>query len=336
MSSKKTNEEKAGEIGQVAGRVKAAGAVSQKERDTRTAKNMTVLNTVAQVTVEKAVTAVTAAGLSVQKSLAEVSAELQAKLVELSNVEEAIAIRTAELEELHGKEVVGAALDQLLVKFETQKADLNKQIVEARVLWEQEQRLHGQAVAERDANDAKSHQRNEDAYQYATTQKHKAVEDAWTDEQRRKHISEEERAAQLMKSWLDRETALKARETELVELKAKVDAFPADLKKAEDRTAAIVGSTMKKDHQHELALLQRDAASDKALLTAQVTTAQAQAVAAQATIADLQTKLAAAYDKNSEIASKALDAASGRQALLEVQNMAQRGESNGPAKGGRS
>jgi hypothetical protein len=317
--------------------VRAAGAVSQKERDARAAKNAAVLTSVAEVTVEKAVTAVTAAGLSVQKSLAEVSAELQAKLLELAGLDDAISIREAELEDLHGKEVVAAALDQLLVKYETQKADLNKQITELRAAWEQEQRAHTQSVAERDADTTKYQQRAEDAYQYTTSQRHKAAEDAWTEEQRRKHIAEEERAAQLMKSWTDREAVLKTRENELVELKAKVDAFPVELKKAEDRTAAIVGNTMKKDHQHELELLKRDAASDKAMLTAQVATAQAQAAQAQVTIADLQAKLADAYAKNSEIATKALEAASGRQALLEVQSTMQRGgEANGPSKGGRS
>jgi colicin import membrane protein len=335
MSSKKTNEEKAGEIGSVAGRVKAAGAVSQKERDARDAKNAGVLATVAQTTVEKAVTAVTTAGLSVQKSLAEVSAELQAKLVELSQVADAITIKKAELVELHDKEIVGAALDQLLVKYETQKADLNKNIAEARTLWDQEQRLHMQAIAERDAIDEKAHQRAEDAYSYTTAQRHKAVEDAWNEEQRRKHIAEEERATQLTKSWNDRELALKARETELADLKVKVDGFPVELKKAEDRTAAIVGNTMKKDHQHELELLKRDSASEKALLAAQVATATAAATAAATQITDLQAKLAEANNKITEIATKALDAASGRQALMEVTNM-QRNEANGPAKGGRS
>jgi hypothetical protein len=334
MSTKKTNEEKAGEIGAVVNRAKAAGAVSQKERDTRNAKNAAVLASVAQTTVEKAVTAVTTAGLSVQKSLAEVSAELQAKLVELAQVDDAIAIRMAELGELHDKETVAAALDQLLVKYETQKADLNKQISEQRVLWDQEQRFHVQAVTERDAENEKYRKRTEDAYQYLTAQQHKSVEDVWNEQQRLKYIAEEERAQALTKSWDVKTQELAARESVLLVKEAEVakgltEQQAKDLK----RDHAIELNSTKRTAEHQTALDKQTAQSRIDLLTAQVNAVEFNAKRVEAVNADLQAKIAEANKQITEIATKALDAASGRQALLEVQSSMQRGEQNGPSKG---
>lgn len=334
MSSKKTNEEKAGEIGQVAAKVKAAGAVSQKERDNRNAKNLATVTTVAQVTAEKAVTAITTAGLAVQKSLAEVSAELQAKLNELAQVEEAISIRTAELEELHGKEVVGAALDQLLVKYEAQKADLQKQITDQRAAWSDEQRLYEAKLAEERAETAKTRQRDDADYTYKTSQARLADADAWAAEQRRKHIAEEERAASLTKSWDTKSQELAAREAALAIKEAEVAKGLTEQQAKElKRDHAIELGTAKRTYEHQAQLDKQTASSQIALLTAQVATAEASEKRAQATIADLQVKLAEANKQITEIASKALDAASGNLALREVTSMAQRGEANGPSKG---
>lgn len=334
MSSKKTNEEKAGEIGQVAARVKASGAVSQKERDSRNAKNTAVLLSVAEVTVEKAVTAVTTAGLAVQKSLADVSAEVQAKLAELAQVDDAISIRTAELEELHGKEVVGAALDQLLLKYEAQKADLNKQIAEARVQWEQEQRAHSSTTAERDADVEKYRKRNEDAYQYTTAQQHKASEDAWNEQLRLKQIAETERAQSLTRKWDLKEQELATREGALLAKEAEIAKGLTEQQAKELKTShAIEVNAAKRTYEHQTALDKQTSQSKIDLLTAQVATAEAATKRAETLNTDLQGKLAEANKQNAEIALKALEAASGRQALLEVQSSMQRGEQNGPSKG---
>lgn len=314
------------EIQKVKEKVAARNSTPSKEKDSKLAKAQTIQRAVANVTVENAVQKVTTAGFEIQKSLSAVSSELMTKIEELTQIEEAIKLKKAEMEELHGKDLVAMELDAILTNYETKKAELETAINTSREEWSEEQKRHTLAIVERDANLLKSRTREEQEYAYNQAQKKQADSDAWDNMIKRRNNEETERMAQLSKSWSERENALKAREQELADLKAKVEAFPAQLEKEAEKRASIVSNVLKKDHGHEIELLKKDSASNTQLLTAQLANSEAINVRQQNEIVDLKAKLTEAYTKITEVAAKATEAASGQQALAAVQAQNRNGD----------
>jgi colicin import membrane protein len=255
------------------------------------------------------------AGLDAQKSLAELSQALTQKTQELETLREAITVERADLEQLHGKEIVAASLDALLAQYDEKRRELEASIQQTRADWNREQLEHEQ-----------EREREEEKYQYELKQSHRQQQDRFQESLRVEAVAERDRKEQLEKGWALREEGLRKAETELVSLREQVAAHPEVLRKAVEKEVAIVGNTLKKDHAHEVALLKNnfEAASSvlKGELAAQQRLAQQQAVQ----IAELTTKLEAAYTKVQETAAKALDATNGQAALQAVQRFA---ETNG-------
>jgi chromosome segregation ATPase len=310
-------------VADVASKVKASASLSPKEKESRTARSRTAKEAVAGVTVETAVQRVTEVGLTIQRSLASLNEELVAKTQELELLKEGISALHEELEGLHGKDVLATSLDTLVAEHEAKKAQLAQETAEARNLWTEEDRTHSRMVQERNAETQKARTREEDEYRYKTTQQRKNEQDQFVEALRETRASEARRVEALERQWAEREASLKTREQELVDLKAKVEAFPKELDAEVKKQTAIVANVLNKDHKHETELLRRDMESRNQLLTQQVSATEADKLRLHKQIDDLNNKLAEATQKVTEVATKALEAASGQQALAQVMSLNQ-------------
>jgi len=117
----------------------------------------------------------------------------------------------------------------------------------------------------------------------------------------------------LQRSWADREVAIKNQEMEHAELRKQVGEFDARLKAEVAKAEAVVANSLKKEHAHQVELLKRDAESQGLLCTQKIAAQESVIQGLHAQIKDLQAQLAAARTDAKEVATQALQSASGRQ-----------------------
>jgi DNA repair exonuclease SbcCD ATPase subunit len=328
----KTKAEIESEFGDVAEKHASKTALPAKEADALAQHQRETLAKVMQLTPDKVIQTIGAVQLDVTQTLSQVSQLLVEKTQELQGVNEAIAIRKEELERLHGVDVVASSLDVLLAEHEERKQALEKEISDARLSWQQEQVAHNQLLRERNETTEKQRAREEIEFKYQLSQKRRGDEDAWNEQVRTRNRAEQDRIEQLNKSWLQREEALAAQEKEVADLRAAVAAHPEQLKKETDKQVAIVTNSLAREHKHTIEMLTHEANSKVQLLSSELAQERKTVTALTTQVAELQAKLADANQKVTEVATKALESASGQSALAAVQKFASESSTNGPSK----
>ena len=282
--------------------------MSEKEIELQARAAEATRSSIAELEVSKAAQAVTAASLATQKSLSTINEELANKLSLLQDVKTNIDLEAKELTKLYGARVILEHLDVLKAEHDEQKAALEKEILEART-----------KNAE-DWNATKKEREREQAdYEYTTKQTRKADLDAWNEQVRVRNIQELARQDQLQKIWAQREDELKLREKELIDLRAAVAGHLGEIEKAVKQAVAIENNRLTRDHNHAKELLEKDRASEKALYEADKKALTEQNARLTKLNEELQIALKEANQKNAEIATKALESTSSREALTTLQ-----------------
>jgi DNA repair exonuclease SbcCD ATPase subunit len=293
--------------------------VVSKEQEARDTHAKNVLADVSGLTAETAVKKVTEAGLTINKTLAGINEQVISLVEELKQLDEAIQLKTEELNGLHGKDVAASAIDVLVAEYDKKKAELEAQMER---LQKDITDTRAKAAAELAA------ERAEEEYAYDTQLQRKKEQDAFAEGLRQHAAQERDRKEKLEKEWATRDEALKLRETELESLRKQVSEFPLVLKKETDTAAAIVGNRVKSEWELKLTLATKDAETAQRVASMEIAslketcTKQAQAIQA------LQTELNEAKRQVQAIAEKALESASGARALAEVQGVIQSREYN--------
>lgn len=298
------------------------------------AHDASVRKAVEGISVEKAVSEITKVTLDVSRSLSAVSEQLTAKVQELEDVSKAVELEQKRLEELHSKDVVASSIQSLLAEFDAKSSELAALIADKKAAWLKEEQAHNLSVKERDEQLLKDRKHEQTDYDYRTSQDRKLANDAFTEKVRLQEVQNRITQEDLTKSWALREAELKVNENAFIAAKAEIDAFPAKLKKEVDAAVAIATNSVKKDYLHEKEILRKDSDAVAALMTQKIATLEASNAAHLSTIQKLQSELAMANKQVSEIASKALESASGALALDRVSNFASRSSdsSNGSRK----
>lgn len=297
--------------------------VAAKEQEARNTHARNVLTDISSLTAESAVKKVTEAGLTINKTLAGINEQVISLVEELKKLDEAIQLKTEELNGLHGKDVAASAIDLLVAEYDKKKAELQeemerlqKEIADTRAKSAQEQ------AAEREAAEV-ARKRLEEEYAYNIQLQRKKEQDAFAEQLRQQSATERDRKEKLEKDWATREEALKLREKELEELRGKVADFPLMLKKETDAAAAIAGNRVKGEWEVKFTLAQKDAETAQRVASMEIASLkEANAKQAQA-LQTLQSELADAKRQVQTIAEKALESASGARALAEVQGVIQ-------------
>lgn len=280
---------------------------STKKQQVQQNKNAVAVGKAANFNVESSLSAITATSLKVQADFSKISEELIQKNAEYQAVTEAISLKKGEMEALHG-------VDQVLLSIDEAKAQ------HAQFLEEQEkdkERLQQENLAVL-AQRAQDRKREEEDFNYNLQQARKAENDTWNEQVRVRTNLERDRREAFEKDILNRELALKSKETEYQAALAKLATFDEEVKKEVSRAEAILGNTLKKDysHQAQIASMQHQTTVEKLQFDNQRLTASAANDAA--TIQTLQAQLKAAYDKNAELATKAVEGASNKQAQADA------------------
>ena len=284
----------------------------------------------ANLTVQKTAQKVTQVGIDIQGAVAKVSEQLMETTQELQTVQRAVILEREELEELHGKDVIASSIDALLAQHAEQEKQLEQTITTKKQQWTEEQIAHQKAVQAQNEEIVRSRQRENDEYQYTTTQARRDAQDKFEESLRHKDKLSREREELLQKGWTAREEGLKAREKEFNDALTKASALEIENKKLDGQVSQL-GATLR-DAKHATAL-EKAAMDQKLALEVQKNVALE---TARSTLAEqvvkLTAQLEAARESVKEIATKSVEGASGRLALSELKDTLASQSANGPTR----
>lgn len=299
---------------------KATKSTTRKEQ-AKTVEAQTVLDHVKGLTPQKVVAEVSNLQLSVQGQLAEIQNSMTVQLQKLAELDTAINLKEQRLKDLFNIEAQAVTLDDLRLQIETeQKA------------WEADKEGRRRTWNEEETERNKRWKREDDEHAYSFSNMKKRVMEEFQAEVEKNKRAEAIRQSDLAKSWKEREDALKIKETESAELKKQVEGFDARLKTEIAKAEAIKEASLKREYQHQTALLAKDSESAKSMAAMEVKSAEAKAHALAEQVKELQTQLISARADAKEVASQALQSASGRQVADALQRVVDTRDTNTTSK----
>jgi hypothetical protein len=259
------------------------------------------------VNIDTALTGLTQAQTKISRTLADIQEELISKHAELAAIDEAIAIKQAEMEALHGKEAVLFTLDEL----DAQHAERIRSMQA-----ERDDLIKKYAQLKADAEVAR--QREEQEYLYQRNLVRKADEDKWT-----QYRADRDRTEKLRLEDFERGLTVRLLEVEQREIAArqaieKEQTFEVRVASDVKREVAIITNSMKKDHEHVLSTMQVQHGAQIAGLQKDVEHLNRTVQSRDNEIAELKVALAKAVEAQTTLASKTVDAAQARSAQAEA------------------
>lgn len=275
-------------------------------------KNEATLKTAANLTIDAAAKKVTEAQLSIGKTLSDVTSKLQEQLQELTTVSQAVELKKAELANIYGTEQVLKNIDELKADFENQKATIDL----AFEAYQQESEAR-QTSLELERT------KEEEQFNFELQQSRRAEQLAHAENLRVAAAAERDRREQIERGFKERDENLKKFENELIVLRTQVQGFPAEIDAAVKKADAIATNSVKREYEHKLSLLQKDFETSQLVANNTIKSLNDRLAAQDTVIGQLQNRLTDADKRVSEIATKALDAASSTKSLADVQNLIQ-------------
>lgn len=282
-------------------------------------QNVAVQERVAGVSVESALRNVGTAQATIGRTLANVGEQLQKELQTLDDVKKAVEITRGELEALHGKDSLLQSIEQLEMSRNEMEANLDRDRAAAIQALETE-KAEFRRSADADAAN----------YSHEMAKAQLAKQSALEAEIHAAQITERNRKELLEKSWAAREEGIRATESEFLELKKQVAAFPDKLRN-ETNIARNEGiGSVKREFEHQAALSKNISENAANMAALRIATLDEQVTRLTEQLNDANKRVTEANAKVAEIATKALESASGERAVTQAQTMLSNG--NGAAR----
>lgn len=261
-----------------------------------------ILDSVKDINVSEVISGIGNIQINVQKVLADVASTVTTKVHHIQELDQAIELKNQRLKELFNLELEAFSLEELKAQREKDKEEWDRNLQIRRKQWEEEESEY-----------AKARKRDEENWKYEFEQKKKRVQEDFDAEVSRTKRNETLRHEGLERSWVERETALKAKEQELVNLQTQVASFETRLAEATKKGEASGYASATAKFNHEIALLKKDAEAEKKVAEMRISAMTNQIGGLENQIEDLHTQLLSARQDAKEVASEALKSASSRQ-----------------------
>lgn len=276
---------------------------------TKTAKNkkidsadqQKVLQSIDGLEVASVVNGISSLQVSIHNTLSELGGELTTKLQTLENVNAAISIKEKRLEELYEIEKTQLEIEQIKAQKQVEAEAAQAERDSRNKIWAEEAAEHN-----------KLQLRQDEEWKYNFAINKKKAEDELANQIAASRKAEVARSEELLKTWTIREEALKAREQELADLKKTVSEFDARLKSEVSAREAIVSNTLKRQYEHDIALLKKDNEADKSANQIKAANYEGTIKNLNDQINDLKNQISIVRADAKEVATKALESASDR------------------------
>ena len=264
------------------------------------------------------------AGLNgeVSRTLIDLSEKLTAEVDLLTQLRDAVQLERQELERLHKIDIAATSLEQLIQDHAQEQERLEAEIQARRTEWEQEARATERERKEAEEALRKQRQRENDDYEYRKQLERKKAQDRYDEEVHALAKKNQERQAELERTWAQREAALAEREEELAQLRQQVAEFPQRLAAAKDAALAEATREVTARYEQQLLVLQKDAEAERKMAALQVAGFQETLKRQTEQVAILEKAVDEAKRQVQDIALKAIEGASGSRALAHVNQIA--------------
>jgi chromosome segregation ATPase len=260
---------------------KAAPKTRTRTETARAARGAAAVKKVAGLRPEALLGAITGLQTNLTTSLSALQGQVLDGIRQFEEVRLAVDAERARLAELHD-------VDETLLKLDEAQA----QLAEA-------ERAHAARVDEL----KQIRHREQEEYSYRLSVERRNDQDAYDRER-----------AEREQDLTAREAAIKAAEEELATLRTTVSGIDARIKEEVGKAVGVERDRMTRDHNHELALLRKDAATAAAISAATAASLQAENKRLVEQFEGLNARLAEAEQRVATIASQALGAAATREA----------------------
>ena len=202
------------------------------------------------------------------------------------------------------------------------KEKLGAEISAQRIAWSEEQLQRSREEKEYEDNLKKQRQREVDDYEYKKVLERKKAQDKYDEEMRVLEKKNKEKQEELEKSWKQREAALKEKEEEWSRLQKEIDGFSVRLKTEVDLAVTNAVKASEQKFEQERTLLKLNGESEKRVSELQIKALQDTIARQSSEIEKLQAQVDEAKRQVQDIAVKAIEGASGAQALNQINRIA--------------
>lgn len=277
-------------------------ATKTKRKQIEQNEAIAILDSVKDINVSEVISGIGNVQITIQKVLADVASTVTTKVHQVNELDQAIELKNQKLKDLFNIETDALSLEETRAQREKERLEWDLYLESRRKKWDEEE-----------SELLKSRNRNEDNWKYEFEQKKKRILEEFEAEVARAKRNETIRHETLELSWVEREKNLKAKEQELQNLQTEAANFETRLAEATKKGEGSGFASATAKYTHEIALLKKDAESDKKVAEMKIVALASQISGLENQIEELQKQLSAARQDAKEVASEALKSASSRQ-----------------------
>ena len=304
---------------------KTESKVATKEEEAEKEKNQQLLTTVANYTVDNIVNGMASLQLDFGNTVKDLAEKLTTESAKLAELKKAIAVEKEHLEQLQKVRLVSDSLyilrqehqerlTNLQQQTATQQEILEKEMLQTRKSWSQEQQEFTVKIAETAELIASQREQQEADYSYEITRKHTLEMDTYEEAKRKQERELQEVNQEKEKAWQEREKILAAQKKEFTENKQKIEGFEEKLKQEYNKTKGEAIKNAEKEAKVKADLFEKEWEATKQgyELTIQSLTATIEKQTEQ--IAEITSQLQAATTQAQNLALRAFQSTSGNPA----------------------
>ena len=317
--------------------------LSAAEQQRQNERNKAARATTAALTVETVAQKLTTVGLDISKVLAGISEQIVAQMELLENVKSAVEQENADLEAIHGKDVVATSLADLLKEYELKQKELEESYDELRVTRDAQHAAASQELNTKIADLRKQYsellvsqkierEREEAEFAYKRDLTRRQEQEKYNFDIVQRNNAEKLRVEELNRGWIKREQELYAKEGEYTAALKRIEGLPQELEAQRLVAFNDAKKSFETSKHFEVTALKKEAEANEKLARFEIENLKAANADLKETIAKLSADLAAANEKVKGIAEKALESASSQRTLAEMSVMTQNRQDNGVSR----
>lgn len=270
--------------------------------------------------------------LSLSKVLTQLSEQLDSELQKYQAVQKAVTVKEQELREVYDIERRANTLAALIEADNRQRAEFEvemagrrdtqeQEIAALRERWQKEKAEYEQALKAAKDAEKRTRDREKEEFEYNFQREQTVARNKFADESAALEKEIHERREKLEKELVEREREVAARETELRELRIKVEALTKDRDTAVTQAVAAVREKLTTDAKAQTDLAQKQFEGERNVLSTRIEGMEKTVKDQAAQLAKISSQLETAYGKVQDIAVKAIEGSANVKAFQGLQSM---------------
>lgn len=268
--------------------------------------------------------------IETSKMLAQISDRLEEEVNKFKAIQNAIALKEKELQELYEIERSAVTLAALIeaqnqkrqafeIEMAEKKEAITQEIEALRKQKEEEKRRYEEEVKERDLIEKKRREREKEEYEYSFKREQKLAKDRFEDEKAKLEREIQLKREQTENELKQREKAIAEKEEELNELKKRVNSFPKEMEGAVSKAVKETMERVNLEAKNREELMKKDFIGERNVLTTRIESLEKIVKEQSEQINKLTQQLEKAYQQVQEIAVKTIEGSAVGKSITNLQ-----------------